>query len=147
MVGIFLALEPSDFARFLMDAGAVGLWGILTSINAAMIYTLLKNGFRPALSKDFVDILFYFAVVYLVLEKLSLPWMAVAFASTVLMVAILYLLVTLIRYSRIIDIMVEPVSLHPLALGFRIFSVFIGLLLASLPHSCQLLRIDLSGVI
>ncbi len=135
MVGIWLLINPSNLALALMGAGAVGLWAVLVVINAVMTYTLIKNNYRPVLSKDLIDIVVYFAVLYMVLERFDFPWITVGVASTILSVAIIYLLSVLVRYSRIFDIIVEPVNLYTLALGFRVFSGLIGLLLISFDYS------------
>lgn len=140
IAGIWILVRPGEEALILMKIGGICLWAVLVLLNAVMTYILLKNGYRPVLSKDLVDIVVYFAVLYLVLEKFTFPWVTVGVVSTILTVLMLYMLNILIRYSRMFEDIVEPVNLYTLVLGFRIFSGLVGLMLVSLAYSQDVFR-------
>jgi len=135
VIGIWAIINPGHLARLLLDVGTIGIWGVLIFINGIMTFTLIENNYRPVLSRDLINIMFYFAVLYIALERFSFPWLAVGVASTVLSIVILYFLMELIKYLKILSMLVEPVSLYIPALGFRIFSGLIGLLLISFAYS------------
>jgi hypothetical protein len=135
VVGVYLLATSNDLVRFMMLAGVVGFWSLLMFINITTIYVLAKNGYRLVLSKDMVDIVIYYAVLYLVLDKFDFPWVAIGVSSIIVAVVILYLLIIAFRYSKMMNAIVEPVNLYTLGLGFRIFSGFIGLLLISIYFS------------
>ena len=127
VVGFYLLATSNDLARFMMFAGVAGFWGLLMFINITTIYVLAKNGYRLVLSKDVVDIVIYYAVLYLVLDKFDFPWVPIGISSIMVAVVIFYLLIVAFRYSKMMNVIVEPVDLYTLGLGFRIFSGFIGL--------------------
>jgi hypothetical protein len=135
VVGVYLLITSNNLIRFMMFAGVVGFWSLLMFINITTIYVLAKNGYRPVLSKDVVDIMMYYAVLYLVLDRFNFPWLAIGVSSIMAAVVILYLLMIAFRYSKMMDAIVEPANLYTLGLGFRIFSGFIGLLLISIRFS------------
>jgi|Deesub1362A_J573_1020465.scaffolds.fasta_scaffold00632_21 hypothetical protein len=133
--GTFMVFRPGEITRFFMDVGAIGLWVVLFTTNSITIFNLVKNGYRPVICQDSLNIVFYMAVLYLVLEKFSMPLMIVELVLALFLVTILYLLFTLSKYAGMLERIVEPVNIHPLALGFRVFSLIVGLQFMSLSYS------------
>jgi hypothetical protein len=133
--GTALLLIGSEFMKAMMVASSVVLSVALIYIEASTIYTLIKNGYYTKLTKEFIDVMIYMTVLWLLFDRLSISWAMIGVASSVLMLSILYFAVMIEKYLRIASRIVVPVNLFFLTLGTRLFSAMMGLHLAAFGHS------------
>ncbi len=135
MVGMLYLAIRSEVMREFMILVAIVLWTGLLVVEATTFRKLIGDGFRPKASKDFLNYIFYFGVLWLLFDRFTVPWAVIGTVSTVFVVAIVYFAVMLWKYSKIIHVLVEPLDLYTPAIGVRFFSALVGIILMSYGHS------------
>ena len=107
----------------------------LLYVNLSMILRLVKNGFKPGITGDFISVIFYLSVIILISDRFAMPEYIVVASLTLLTLAILYFMLKIISYIKIAGMFHQPFSLYKIALGARIFSILVGLDMIAIGYS------------
>jgi len=135
LAGMLHFIIYSAMSRTLLHIATFILWVAFIFFEATLLKKLIESGFRPGFSRIFLDILAYLAVLWLIFDRVVIPWTVIAILSTIFMVVILYFAAMFWRYVRISHMIVDPADLYTPALGIRVFSAFMGIMLISIPLS------------
>ena len=131
VVGLLGILMSGKIILMLIKLGGFAVWFVLIYMNLRIIYNLIKLNFKPVLNHRILDLIVYFTVAWLLLERLEISWMVIGVISTALGILIFIFNIRLIQYSKLIHMLPEPVDLYSVYLGFGIFSSLVGLQLVS----------------
>jgi|GEM_PF-4751545 hypothetical protein len=126
VISVLTLLYPSTTSTFLRYLGSLVLAMALIVMNGHLAYNLVKEGFKPEITEDFLRVLMYVAIIFLIEEKMKFYTVPIEIVFPFLLVILLYFTVSLFRYSEIISMIVEPVDLYMSGLGVRIFSILIA---------------------
>ncbi|AEA46961.1 hypothetical protein [Archaeoglobus veneficus] len=88
--------------------------------NTILLYTLFRAGYTPRYSEEATHLLFYTAVLWLVLEKVRISMLS-TFLITLLALSIAVTLVKIGKYTKAMNVIVEPADLTR---SLKLFLVF-----------------------
>jgi hypothetical protein len=140
---VFGALHMLFFTpqtKLLLKVSIGILWIVILYINLSMIIALWKADFRPKFKKELVDYAFYFAVLWLLFEKLDVEASHAVYTilTAIFIGSLFYIIASIARYMRMMDVLVFPVSLYSMAFAFRVFTISMGFVL--LGHETSSIR-------
>ena len=120
ILGIWELIQPSEPIIQLLKLGGFAMLILLIYMNLRIIYNLVRMNFKPALNKNLLDVIMYFAVAWLIIEKIPISWIIIGIISVILTAFIFIFNIRLFQYSRLISILPQPVDIFPVFLGYRI---------------------------
>ncbi len=135
VIGIVHSIFRNDISREFMILGVGLVWTGFFIVELSSIVTLHRAGFRPRVSKKLLDMAVYFAIFWLIMERIDLDWIVVQAVTTIFMVVTFYFLLMLKRYMKIVAVLPEPMDLYLPALGLRVITAIAGLSMATYGHS------------
>jgi hypothetical protein len=135
VIGLFNFVVQSERARWILILATSVLWIGLVTVESDTLIRLVREGFTPKLSKKFLDSLIYFAIIWLVFEKMRIPFLVIPILSGLLIGVTIYFSVMLWKYSKLAHVIIEFLDLYTPGLGIRLFSILTGLRFIAYNHS------------
>ena len=133
--GMLILIFQSEWGIKSMRFSSVILGIGLLFIEIILLKNIIEFGYRPGFSITFSNSLVYIAVLGLIFDRIEIPWSVVAVVSTILAGCIIYFSLMLWKYRKIVNMLVELLDLYSPAVGTRLFSFTVGIILISYGHS------------
>ncbi len=130
--GILTLLNKNEITLGLMIISSIILGVFLLYMEGTVSWTMFKEMQRPRISRDLLNILFYIAVLWHIFESVDVGWLWVSIASTIFLLLAIPYMKSLWFYFRISSYIIEPVDLSYSIISIRIFSLLMGVHLASI---------------
>ncbi len=116
---VLFALSISGIVKIIVDLASVFY---ILIFNVVLLYTILDSKFKLKFCKDAIQIPFYIALLWIIFEeKLKSDPIIVEVAVVMLIVSISAVLLKLLRYIKILKMIVEPVDMKSSLLAFLVF--------------------------
>ncbi len=117
-----LAKPVIDEARLLLEFVTITY---ILAFNIVLFRNILKSTMSKVnLCKDCLNIPFYIAVLWIVFERFKLSSDVVDAVLFISALAILFILVNLFKYIRLLPSIIEPANLQPSLMAYLVFMMF-----------------------
>lgn len=130
IAGVYYWITYSLLGKFLMELSSYILAVVLVISTISRFRVYIKEGmFKFRITKDFIDVLMYFAVLWIIsihFSKLSYPILAIL--STLTSVLSIYFVFLLGKYYRFRSYFVVPLDLYGFYLSLSLSTACLGML-------------------
>ncbi len=140
LIGMILFLSRFKVFHVLMIISSIILGLSLIYVETSTLWTLIKNGHLPGLSRDFLNTLLYISILWIIFERVNLAWLEIAVVSTLFTLVISIYAGSFLKYYEVFDVIISPIDLSPITISTRLFSLFMGVHLSTTELSPAVFR-------